>query len=118
MLSIQKAEKEMGFEIFRSYGDSRPSHHHVIHFDEKSDVGKLFASLVKLERLRRLILRGFCFRSMLCLDEIGVRDGVWHLRLDGRLVIGCKILSRTSSTRDDEFVKQKQETNPNVRLGF
>ncbi|XP_047947693.1 probable disease resistance protein RF9 [Salvia hispanica] len=53
--------------------------------DENSDVGKLFASVAKLERLRHLILRGFCFRSMPCLDEIGAVNGIWELRLIGRL---------------------------------
>ena len=42
--------------------------------DENSDVGKLFSSLAKLGNLRDLILRGFRFRSMPCLDEIRVLE--------------------------------------------
>ncbi|XP_047946379.1 probable disease resistance protein At1g58602 [Salvia hispanica] len=53
--------------------------------DENLDVGKLFASLAKLWRLRRLILRGPRFTSMPCLDEIGVFFLLERLRLDGRL---------------------------------
>ncbi|KAG6384948.1 hypothetical protein SASPL_153771 [Salvia splendens] len=53
--------------------------------DEKSDVCKLFASLAKLMSFRHFTLRGFRFRSMSCLDEIGVLNGLKKLRLDGRL---------------------------------
>ncbi|XP_047946452.1 putative disease resistance RPP13-like protein 3 [Salvia hispanica] len=57
----------------------------VEEIDENSDVSKLFASLAEFKRLRRLKLRGFRFKSMPCLDEIRVLDGIRALRLDGRL---------------------------------
>ncbi|XP_047947340.1 probable disease resistance protein At1g58602 [Salvia hispanica] len=53
--------------------------------DEDSDVDKLFASLAKLVSLDHLILKGFRFRSMPCLDGIGALEGVFQLRLDGHL---------------------------------
>ncbi|XP_047946696.1 probable disease resistance protein At1g58602 [Salvia hispanica] len=53
--------------------------------DENLDVGKLFASLAKLRSLQHLILKGSRFRSMPCLDEIGVLYLLPRLRLDGRL---------------------------------
>ncbi|XP_047947632.1 probable disease resistance protein At1g58602 isoform X2 [Salvia hispanica] len=53
--------------------------------DENSDVIKLFGSLFKLNRLEHLTLRGFRFRSMPCLDQIGVLDRLATLKLDGRL---------------------------------
>ncbi|XP_047949708.1 probable disease resistance protein At1g58602 [Salvia hispanica] len=53
--------------------------------DENLDVGKLFASLAKLKILQHLTLRGFRFRSMPCLDKIGVVRELWKLRVDGRL---------------------------------
>ncbi|XP_047947186.1 probable disease resistance protein At1g58602 [Salvia hispanica] len=54
--------------------------------DENSDVSELFPSLAKLEKLNHLILRGFRFRMMSCLDEIRVlhrREEIRTLRLDG-----------------------------------
>ncbi|XP_047949711.1 probable disease resistance protein At1g58602 [Salvia hispanica] len=53
--------------------------------DENSHTSKLFASLAMLKRFRTFNLRGFRFRSMPCLDEIGVLDSLYKLRLDGRL---------------------------------
>ncbi|XP_047946103.1 probable disease resistance protein At1g58602 isoform X2 [Salvia hispanica] len=53
--------------------------------DENSDVGKLFASLAKISKFSNLYLRGFRFRSMPCLDEIGVIKGLEVLKLDGRI---------------------------------
>ncbi|XP_047947285.1 disease resistance protein RPP8-like [Salvia hispanica] len=53
--------------------------------DENSDVSKLFASLARLSKYECLILRGFRFNIMPCLDEIGVLDKLIKLRLDGRL---------------------------------
>ncbi|KAG6406977.1 hypothetical protein SASPL_129957 [Salvia splendens] len=53
--------------------------------DENSDVIKLFGSLVKMNRLEQLNLRGFRFRSMPCLDQIGVLDRLVTLRVDGRV---------------------------------
>ncbi|XP_042004997.1 disease resistance protein RPH8A-like [Salvia splendens] len=53
--------------------------------DENSDAGKLFASLAELEHLRHLTLRGFRFRSIPCLDNIGMVDRLWTLKLDGLL---------------------------------
>ncbi|XP_042010504.1 disease resistance RPP8-like protein 3 [Salvia splendens] len=52
--------------------------------DENSDVGKLFASLALLQHLRHLTLRGFRFKSIPCLDNIGVLDRL-TLKLDGHL---------------------------------
>ncbi|XP_047946678.1 disease resistance RPP8-like protein 3 [Salvia hispanica] len=53
--------------------------------DENSDVSRLFASLAKLSKYECLILRGFRFKIMPCLDKIGVLDKLKKLRLDGRL---------------------------------
>ncbi|XP_057802875.1 putative disease resistance RPP13-like protein 3 [Salvia miltiorrhiza] len=50
-----------------------------------SDVRKLFASFVELEDLKTLILRGFRFRSMPCLDELRVLNRLRSLKLDGIL---------------------------------
>ncbi|XP_047965784.1 probable disease resistance RPP8-like protein 2 [Salvia hispanica] len=54
-------------------------------FDGASDVSKTFASLVKLENLECLILRGSRFRSMPSLDELGVLNRLTQLKLDGVL---------------------------------
>ncbi|XP_057802172.1 disease resistance RPP8-like protein 3 [Salvia miltiorrhiza] len=51
--------------------------------DRNSDVGKLFGSLANLEYLNHLILRGYRFRSMACLDDIGILHKVHTLKLDG-----------------------------------
>ncbi|XP_047949723.1 disease resistance RPP8-like protein 3 [Salvia hispanica] len=54
--------------------------------DENSDLNELFPSLAKLKKLNHLILRGFRFRMMSCLDEIRVLHGttkICTLRLDG-----------------------------------
>ncbi|XP_047947708.1 disease resistance RPP8-like protein 3 [Salvia hispanica] len=53
--------------------------------DENSDVGKLFASLAKFLNFDVLSVRGFRFRSMPCLDEIGVIQRLKVLKLDGRI---------------------------------
>ncbi|XP_057802297.1 probable disease resistance protein At1g58602 isoform X1 [Salvia miltiorrhiza] len=53
--------------------------------DGSSDVSKLFVSLALLENLEHLILRGYRFRSMPCLDEIGVLHNLQTLKLDGLL---------------------------------
>ncbi|KAG6404923.1 hypothetical protein SASPL_132500 [Salvia splendens] len=53
--------------------------------DENSDVNMLFASLAKFKRFLQLNLQGFRFRSMPCLDKIGVLHGLRKLRLDGRI---------------------------------
>ncbi|XP_057802113.1 disease resistance RPP8-like protein 3 [Salvia miltiorrhiza] len=50
-----------------------------------SDVSKLFASLADLKRLEDLILRGYCFRSMPCLDDLGILHNLETLKLDGLL---------------------------------
>ncbi|XP_047949721.1 disease resistance RPP8-like protein 3 [Salvia hispanica] len=58
----------------------------VEEIDENSDVSELFPSLAKLKELNHLILRGFRFRMMSCLDEIRVlhmRRKIRTLRLDG-----------------------------------
>ncbi|XP_047947183.1 disease resistance RPP8-like protein 3 [Salvia hispanica] len=51
--------------------------------DEYSNVNELFLSLAKLKKLNHLILRGFRFRMMSCLDEIRVLHSLRTLRLDG-----------------------------------
>ncbi|XP_047953645.1 disease resistance protein RPH8A-like [Salvia hispanica] len=51
--------------------------------DENSDVGMLFATLAKIQNLRELFIRGFRYRSMPCLDGIGVLDGLFVLKLYG-----------------------------------
>ncbi|XP_057802126.1 disease resistance RPP8-like protein 3 [Salvia miltiorrhiza] len=53
--------------------------------DEYSDVSKLFASLAKLKKLDHLILRGYRFRSMPCLDDLGILRYLNTLKLDGLL---------------------------------
>ncbi|XP_047951839.1 putative disease resistance RPP13-like protein 3 isoform X2 [Salvia hispanica] len=53
--------------------------------DENSDTSKLFASLATLKSFEIFNMRGFRFKSMQCLDEIGVLDRLRKLRLDGRL---------------------------------
>ncbi|XP_057802880.1 probable disease resistance protein At1g59620 [Salvia miltiorrhiza] len=53
--------------------------------DENSNVSKLFASLVELKNLGTLILRGFRFRSMPCLDQLGILEGIHTLKLEGLL---------------------------------
>ncbi|KAG6404787.1 hypothetical protein SASPL_132363 [Salvia splendens] len=53
--------------------------------DENSDVGTLLATLAKIPNLNYLFLRGFRFRSMRCLDEIGVLHGLRVLKLEGRI---------------------------------
>ncbi|KAH6833096.1 hypothetical protein C2S53_020655, partial [Perilla frutescens var. hirtella] len=53
--------------------------------DENSNVSKLFASLAELENLYRLILRGFRFRSMPSLDELGLLKNITKLKLEGCL---------------------------------
>ncbi|XP_057802283.1 probable disease resistance protein At1g58602 [Salvia miltiorrhiza] len=54
--------------------------------DENSDVSKLFVSLAMVESLKHLILRGYRFRSMPCLDELGIIKRLDTLKLDGLLV--------------------------------
>ncbi|XP_057802158.1 probable disease resistance protein RF9 [Salvia miltiorrhiza] len=53
--------------------------------DGNSDVSKLFASLAELYSLKHLILRGYRFRSMPCLDELRILENVRTLKLDGLL---------------------------------
>ncbi|XP_057802255.1 probable disease resistance protein At1g59620 isoform X2 [Salvia miltiorrhiza] len=54
-------------------------------FDGNSDVSKLFVSLAVLEGLDHLILRGYRFRSMPCLDELAILQRLKTLKLDGLL---------------------------------
>ncbi|XP_057802160.1 probable disease resistance RPP8-like protein 2 [Salvia miltiorrhiza] len=51
--------------------------------DGNSDVSKLFVSLAVLVRVKHLILRGYRFRSMPCLDEVGNLERLKTLKLDG-----------------------------------
>ncbi|XP_057802180.1 putative inactive disease susceptibility protein LOV1 [Salvia miltiorrhiza] len=53
--------------------------------DGNSDVSKLFVSLAELKKLDHLILRGYRFRCMPCLDELGILESVRTLKLDGLL---------------------------------
>ncbi|XP_047949669.1 probable disease resistance protein At1g58602 [Salvia hispanica] len=53
--------------------------------DENSDVGTLFATLAELPNFEKLFIRGFRYRSMPCLDEIGVIERLKVLKLDGRI---------------------------------
>ncbi|XP_057802123.1 disease resistance RPP8-like protein 3 [Salvia miltiorrhiza] len=53
--------------------------------DGNSDVSKLFVSLAELKKLDHLILRGYRFRSMPCLDELRVLHKLETLKLDGLL---------------------------------
>ncbi|XP_057802879.1 probable disease resistance protein At1g58390 [Salvia miltiorrhiza] len=50
-----------------------------------TDVSKLFASLTQLRNLKNLILKGFRFRSMPCLDKLGILQNLQTLKLDGLL---------------------------------
>ncbi|KAH6767871.1 hypothetical protein C2S52_018854 [Perilla frutescens var. hirtella] len=52
--------------------------------DGNSNVSKLFTSLAELTKLRDLILRGFRFRSMPSLDELGLLQNLTQLKLEGR----------------------------------
>ncbi|XP_057803019.1 probable disease resistance protein At1g58602 [Salvia miltiorrhiza] len=49
------------------------------------DVSKLFTSLVDLKNLNHLILRGYRFRSMPCLDDLYILHRLKTLKLDGFL---------------------------------
>ncbi|XP_047945595.1 probable disease resistance protein At1g58602 isoform X2 [Salvia hispanica] len=53
--------------------------------DENSDVGTLFATLAKLPTFENLFIRGFRYKSMSCLEEIGVIQRLKVLKLDGRI---------------------------------
>ncbi|XP_057802164.1 probable disease resistance protein At1g58390 [Salvia miltiorrhiza] len=53
--------------------------------DGNSDVSKLFVSLADLIKLKHLILRGYRFRSMPCLDELAILHTLKTLKLDGLL---------------------------------
>ncbi|XP_057802299.1 probable disease resistance protein RF45 [Salvia miltiorrhiza] len=53
--------------------------------DGNSDVSKLFVSLAVLKSLKHLILRGYRFRSMPCLDELRILHKLKTLKLDGLL---------------------------------
>ncbi|XP_057802171.1 disease resistance RPP8-like protein 3 [Salvia miltiorrhiza] len=53
--------------------------------DGNSDVRKLFASLVVFKRLNHLILKGYRFRSMPCLDDLRILHRLEKLKLDGLL---------------------------------
>ncbi|XP_057801865.1 putative disease resistance protein At1g58400 isoform X2 [Salvia miltiorrhiza] len=53
--------------------------------DGNSDVSKLFVSLADLEYLKHLILRGYRFRSMPCLDELAILHILKTLKIDGLL---------------------------------
>ncbi|KAG6402883.1 hypothetical protein SASPL_135097 [Salvia splendens] len=53
--------------------------------DGKTHVSKLFGLLSNLKSLKHLILTGYRFRSMPCLDELGTLQNLRTLKLDGRL---------------------------------
>ncbi|XP_047953051.1 disease resistance RPP8-like protein 3 isoform X2 [Salvia hispanica] len=53
--------------------------------DKMVDVGKLFALLAKFPNFYVLSVRGFHYRSMPCLEGIGVIKGLEVLKLDGHL---------------------------------
>lgn len=53
--------------------------------DGSSNISKLFASLSKMRRLDNLTLKGFRFKSMPSLDELGILRHLHTLKLDGRL---------------------------------
>ncbi|KAH6824925.1 hypothetical protein C2S53_017878 [Perilla frutescens var. hirtella] len=53
--------------------------------DGSSDVNKLFTSLTKLKTLDYLILRGFRFKSMPSLDQLGILRRLTQLKVDGLL---------------------------------
>ncbi|KAH6757314.1 hypothetical protein C2S52_023520 [Perilla frutescens var. hirtella] len=53
--------------------------------DGNSNISKLFASLAELRKLDCLILRGFRFRNMPSLDELGLLKNIRELKLEGRL---------------------------------
>ncbi|XP_057802292.1 disease resistance RPP8-like protein 3 isoform X2 [Salvia miltiorrhiza] len=53
--------------------------------DGNSDVSKMMTSLADLKKLKHLILRGYRFRSMPCLDELRILQSVRTLKLDGLL---------------------------------
>ncbi|XP_057803009.1 disease resistance RPP8-like protein 3 [Salvia miltiorrhiza] len=53
--------------------------------DGNSNVSKLFVSLADLKNLKHLILRGYRFRRMPSLEEIGILQSLESLKLDGLL---------------------------------
>ncbi|XP_057802276.1 disease resistance RPP8-like protein 3 isoform X2 [Salvia miltiorrhiza] len=53
--------------------------------DGNSDVSKMMASLAELKNLEHLILRGYRFRRMPCLDELRILHSLKTLKLDGLL---------------------------------
>ncbi|XP_047973997.1 probable disease resistance RPP8-like protein 2 [Salvia hispanica] len=53
--------------------------------DGNTDVSKLFGLLSNLKYFRHLTLRGHSFRSMPCLDELGIIENLRTVKLDGRL---------------------------------
>ncbi|XP_057802256.1 probable disease resistance protein At1g58602 [Salvia miltiorrhiza] len=53
--------------------------------DGNSDVSKLFESLADLKNLKHLVLRGYRFISMPCLDELHILQSLKTLKLDGLL---------------------------------
>lgn len=53
--------------------------------DGNSDLSKILASLAQLENLDCLILKGFRFRSMPSLDEVGILRSLTKLKLKGLL---------------------------------
>ena len=57
----------------------------VQELDGNTHVSKLFVSLSNLKYLDHLILRGYRFRSMPCLDDLGTLQRVSTIKLDGRL---------------------------------
>ncbi|XP_047945620.1 probable disease resistance protein At1g58602 isoform X2 [Salvia hispanica] len=95
--------------------------------DENSDVGQLFASLAMVPNFDNLVLRGFRFRSMPCLDEIGVIIGLTVLKLDGRIgrlpsadnlpqMITCITLVNTCLDEDPMPILEKLSWLFNLKL--
>ncbi|XP_047947114.1 disease resistance RPP8-like protein 3 [Salvia hispanica] len=54
-------------------------------FDENSNVSKLFETLAKFPKFKNLFIRGFRYRSMPCMDGMGVIPYLKVLKLDGRI---------------------------------
>ncbi|XP_057802997.1 putative inactive disease susceptibility protein LOV1 [Salvia miltiorrhiza] len=57
----------------------------IVGLDGNSDVSKILVSLRQLSFINHLILRGYRFRSMPCLDELVILDNLRTLKLDGLL---------------------------------
>ncbi|KAH6760328.1 hypothetical protein C2S51_017277 [Perilla frutescens var. frutescens] len=85
--------------------------------DGSSNISKLFASLVKLGNLDCLILRGFRFRSMPSLDELGILGRLTQLKLDGLLTKLPSAVKFPPNIRYLTLVNSSLDEDPMPELG-